>query len=173
MAWTAVTGKKSEQPAACYTVQYSVAGSNKWKTATTKATGTSWTITKLAASTSYDVRVFATKDRYFLASDFSNVKTADTWLAVPKISSVVSKVSGSAVVKWTSVKNALQYELFYRPTGTENWQSVTVPSSGAKSETFTLSSLDSGVSYEFRLRALSTEFESSPLSLVKVLKKVL
>ncbi|MDO4571696.1 MAG: fibronectin type III domain-containing protein, partial [Planctomycetia bacterium] len=83
--WEASKGKKSDRTAEKYTVQYLKNG--RWSNATTSATGTSYTITRLASETEYKVRVFATKDRYFLASEASNEATATTGviLAQPKL----------------------------------------------------------------------------------------
>ena len=72
--WETVYGKKSTIPAQTYTVQYSLDGA-RWTNATTKATGTSFTITKLKANTRYLIAVLATKDQQFLASDPS-----EAWL---------------------------------------------------------------------------------------------
>ena len=69
--WETVYGKKSATAAQAYTVQYSLDG-QRWTNATTKATGTSFTITKLKANTKYLIAVFASKDQLFLASEPSD-----------------------------------------------------------------------------------------------------
>ena len=69
--WETVYGKKSTTAAQAYTVQYSTDGV-RWTNATTKAIGTSFTITKLKANTKYLVAVLATKDQLFLASESSD-----------------------------------------------------------------------------------------------------
>ena len=69
--WETVYGKKSTVAAQAYTVQYSTDGV-RWTNATTKAVGTSFTITKLKANTKYLVAVLATKDQLFLASEPSD-----------------------------------------------------------------------------------------------------
>ena len=65
--WDDVYGKNSTTKAQKFTVQYTLDGSH-WKNATTSATGTSFTITKLKPNTKYRVAVIANKDAYFLAS---------------------------------------------------------------------------------------------------------
>ena len=71
VVWEKVYGKNSNTMAQYYTVQYSTDGIH-WKNATTKATGTSFTIMKLKPNTSYLVTVVATKDQMFNASAPSN-----------------------------------------------------------------------------------------------------
>lgn len=65
--WETVYGKNSTAQAQKYTVQYSTDGV-RWTNATTTATGTSFTITRLKPGTQYQVAVLATKDQRFSAS---------------------------------------------------------------------------------------------------------
>ena len=174
VTWTPVTGKNSSISATKYTVQYALNG--KWKNATTSATGTSYTISKLTGATEYEIRICASKDTKFNASAYSDSVTARTNFAVPKISSVASKVSGSAVVTWTpgSGQLASKYELAYRVVGTETWTTTEI-SSTAKKIVHTLPGLASGSACEFRVRALSLQpdlFADSAFSAVKKLAKV-
>lgn len=71
--WETVYGKNSNTRAQYYTVQYSTDGV-RWTNATTKATGTSFTITRLKPGTQYLIAVIATKDSQFNASQPSNSK---------------------------------------------------------------------------------------------------
>ena len=75
--WETVYGKNSTTPAQSYTVQYSTDGV-RWTNATTKATGTSFTITRLKANTQYLIAVFATKDQLFNASELSEALLVTT-----------------------------------------------------------------------------------------------
>ena len=75
--WETVYGKNSTQPAQYYTVQYSLDGA-KWTNATTKATGTSFTIQKLKPGTQYLITVLATKDQWFNASEPSDAQLVTT-----------------------------------------------------------------------------------------------
>ena len=70
--WNSVYGKNSSIPAQKYTVQYAVQGTNQWKTATTSATGNSFTVKNLKSGTQYKFRICATKDSYFETSLYSN-----------------------------------------------------------------------------------------------------
>ncbi len=74
--WNTVYGKNSYIPAQKYTIQYRVSGTNQWKTATTSATGTSYTVKNLKSGTQYQFRICASKDNYFFNSLYSGVKTA-------------------------------------------------------------------------------------------------
>ena len=76
VAWESSVGKGTDTPAQKYTVQYSLDGV-KWTNATTGATGNSFTIQKLKGGNQYQVRVLATKDSTFEASDPSDVLTAE------------------------------------------------------------------------------------------------
>lgn len=174
VTWNASQGKNSTQTAQRYTVQYSVDGGSKWKSATTKGTNGAFTITKLKAATDYMVRVLATKDRYFLVSDPSETVSATTWLATPKIASVTSKTSGTALVTWTAVSRAEKYEVQYRVAGASAWISVEVPQNyGVKKQSCTVSDLESGKTYEFQIQVKPTAtLHESLFSAVKKLKKV-
>ena len=71
VTWETAYGKNSSVPAQKYTVQYSTDGM-KWVNATTAATGTSFTITKLSPKTKYLVAVIANKGQRFNASEPSD-----------------------------------------------------------------------------------------------------
>ncbi|MCR5163348.1 MAG: fibronectin type III domain-containing protein [Thermoguttaceae bacterium] len=75
--WETVYGKNSTIEAQRYTVQYSTDGVH-WTTATTAATGTTFTITRLKPGTQYQVAVLATKDARFNASKLSDPWTVTT-----------------------------------------------------------------------------------------------
>ena len=83
VTWESSMGKDSDVEAQKYTVQYSTDG-NRWTNAATGATGNSYTIQRLKGGVEYQVRVLATKDKAFEASDPSEVLRAET-LALPKI----------------------------------------------------------------------------------------
>ncbi|MBR0191256.1 MAG: fibronectin type III domain-containing protein [Thermoguttaceae bacterium] len=80
--WTTSYGKNSSFAAEKYTVQYSLDG-KKWTTATTRATGTSWTIKRLKGGNNYKIRVFATRSKQFESSLVSNELETEL-LALPK-----------------------------------------------------------------------------------------
>ncbi|MBR0192053.1 MAG: fibronectin type III domain-containing protein [Thermoguttaceae bacterium] len=170
--WSTVTGKNSTQPANFYTVQYSVAGKNKWSTASKKATNGSFLVTKLKGGTSYDFRVFASKDSAFLASNFSELATAVTLPTAPKIASVKSPQPRTAVLTWTQNKDVQSYEIRYAIKGTNDWQTVQVPATTEKKMTYTFPELTSGKPYEFQIRALDNQQTFSAWSVSKVLSKV-
>lgn len=171
--WATSYGKNTTQAAAAYTVQYSIAGTNKWSNATTKAIGNSFTVTKLKGGTSYEFRVFATKDNTFLASGFSNALTATTFPSAPKIASVVSKTVKTAVLTWNVPTGVQKFDLRYCLKGTSNWQTVTVMATGEAKMSYTFTGLTSGKAYEFQVRAIDARLNTSAWSVSKVLTKVL
>lgn len=83
VTWETAKGKNSDAEAQKYTVQYSTDGV-KWTNAATGATGNSYTIRRLKGGCEYQVRVLASRDGAFNASEPSDVLTAGT-LAVPKL----------------------------------------------------------------------------------------
>lgn len=170
--WNASVGKNSTHQASKYTVQYLKNG--RWTTVSSRVSGTSYTIRKLTGGTEYQIRVFATKDRAFLASSASEVtsgSTATTLLSVPKITRVSSKVSGTATIQWNGVQGAESYELAYCVSGTNTW--VYVPVSGTQRRISTeISGLVSGTSYDFKVQAISATIPSSDFSSIKTLKKI-
>ena len=92
--WETTYGKNSTTPAQKYTIQYSLDGV-KWSNATTGATGNIYTIQKLKGGNLYQVRVLATKDNKFNASDPSYVLATET-LATPKVVVVKNSVTSSS-----------------------------------------------------------------------------
>lgn len=172
VSWSTVTGKNSTQEAAFYTVQYSIAGTNKWSNATAKAVGTSFVVSKLKAGTNYDFRVFASKDNSFLASGFSSSASAVTLPAAPKIASVSSSLAKTAVFKWNGVSGATKYEIRYCVQNTDNWVVVDVWVTSNMSFSRTISGLTSGKAYEFQIRCFDNQMKASAWSVSKVLASV-
>ncbi|MCR5165359.1 MAG: fibronectin type III domain-containing protein [Thermoguttaceae bacterium] len=172
VSWSAVTGKNSTQEAAFYTVQYSIAGTNKWSNATAKAVGTSFVVSKLKAGTKYDFRVFASKDNSFLASGFSSSASAVTMPAAPKIASVTSSLAKTAVFNWSGVSGASKYEIRYSVQGSDNWVVVDVWVTSNMSFSRTISGLTSGKAYEFQIRCFDNQMKASAWSVSKVLASV-
>ncbi len=86
VAWNAVYGENSTRLASSYTVQYRVSGTEAWKTASSAVKTTSYTITKLASNTTYEIRVFANKSTAFAQSEAS-MTACTTWaqIAKPKV----------------------------------------------------------------------------------------
>lgn len=94
VTWETAKGKNSDIEARKYTVQYSLDGV-KWVTATTGATGNSFTIQRLKGGYEYQVRALATRDGSFEASAPSDALTAET-LALPKIALARNSLTNDA-----------------------------------------------------------------------------
>ena len=92
-------------------------------------------------------------------------------LSTPSITAVFSSKRGSATVMWLEKANVSNYELAYRESGTEEWTTVSAASDKYVTQ-HTISGLESGVKYEFRLRAVSADL-SSGWSGIKTLYRVL
>ncbi|MDO4569222.1 MAG: fibronectin type III domain-containing protein, partial [Planctomycetia bacterium] len=174
VTWDASVAKDdSTKTAERYTIQYSVDGQN-WTTATTNATGTSYVVKRLKASTEYLIRVSAKNDSRYEGSDPEQISAPIcTFLATPTITSVTSRVSSTAVVSWNTVANADKFTLQYRKSSDTNsdWIDIEVANDDKKF-VYTLTGLESGETYEFQILAVSATFPSSLPSPIKVLRKV-
>ncbi len=169
VTWETAYGKDSTIPAESYTIQYLKNG--RWTSASTRAAGNSFTIMKLSGGTEYQIRVFATKDRAFLASDFSEITTATTFLTAPKTPGASAKGSGTVQLSWKGISGADAYQIAYCVSKTGEWVYVTT-AAGAAKMTYTIKGLTAGLNYDFKIQALSTTLVDSPWSALKTLKKI-
>jgi len=180
VSWEAAYGKNSGARATKYTIQYYDVQKGRWSNAGSvdasklafDGTCYTYTISRLTGGSDYLVRVFAAKDRYFLASENSGELSARTWLSTPKITTVSTKTAGTAEVSWKAANGAVSYLLSYAETGTQNW--VTVPVTAVSGTVkMTIFGLTSGAGYDFKVQALAVEpAENSLESPIKTLRKV-
>ena len=118
-------------------------------------TGTSYTISKLEAGTDYafSVRAYGKADGETIWGSHSIVKTA-TVPATVKISSVSSGSAGKVTVKW-SATTATGYEI-YMATGKDGQYKKIKTVTKNTTTSYTKSSLKTGTSYGFIVRAYKT-----------------
>lgn len=118
-------------------------------------TGTSYTISKLEAGTDYafSVRAYGKADGETIWGSHSIVKTA-TVPATVKISSVSSGSAGKVTVKW-SATTATGYEI-YMATGKDSQYKKIKTVTKNTTTSYTKSSLKTGTSYGFIVRAYKT-----------------
>ena len=118
-------------------------------------TGTSYTISKLEAGTDYafSVRAYGKADGETIWGSHSVVKTA-TVPATVKISSASSGSAGKVTVKW-SATTATGYEI-YMATGKDGQYKKIKTVTKNTTTSYTKSSLKSGTSYGFIVRAYKT-----------------
>ena len=118
-------------------------------------TGTSYTISKLEAGTDYafSVRAYGKSDGETIWGSHSVVKTA-TVPATVKISSATSGSAGKVTVKWTAT-TATGYEV-YMATGKDGQYKKIKTVTKSSTTGYTKSSLKSGTTYSFIVRAYKT-----------------
>jgi len=142
-----------------YTLQYRVAGTSTWTTATAPATtATNATITGLKANTEYQFQLTA-KNAGGSASSTANAKTQEVTVTAPPVTAPTApanfkssaQTTNSVTLSWTSQSNLTGYTLQYRVAGTSTWTTATTPATSATSATIT--GLAAGTTYDFQLTA--------------------
>ena len=148
LTWEKVKGAKG------YRV-YSYNVEKKTYKALKTLSGTSYTITKLESGTdyAYTVRAYGKVDGETIWGSHSVVKTA-TVPATVKISSATSGSAGKVTVKWSST-TATGYEI-YMATGKDGQYKKIKDITKSTTTSYTKSSLKSGTSYNFIVRAYKT-----------------
>ena len=151
ITWTAVTG------ATGYHLNYRITGTTTWTTVS--PTTNTYSLTGLAAATSYDYEV-QTVCTGGGSSIYSTVG-AFTTLAVPTCgitSSLGSSsiTSSSATLSWVAVSGATSYNIQYRPTGTTTWSTTT-----ATTNSVGLSGLSASTTYEYQVQTVCASGTSS------------
>ena len=145
LSWDKVKGAKG------YRV-YSYNVEKKTYKALKTLSGTSYTITKLESGKdyAYTVRAYGKVDGETIWGSHSVVKTA-TVPATVKISSATSGSAGKVTVKWAST-TATGYEI-YMATGKDGQYKKIKTITKGTTTSYTKSSLKSGTSYNFIVRA--------------------
>jgi hypothetical protein len=151
LAWTAPGAGGAPSG---YTVKVRVTGQTAWTTATSNATGTSYTVAGLTSSTSYDFEVIASNTGG--SGPASAVVTATTALAAP--GAITTLTAGAATtstvpLSWTAPAGGgavAGYTVQCRLHGAASW---TTASSAVTATTFTVTGLTPGATYDFQVYA--------------------
>jgi phosphatidylinositol-3-phosphatase len=151
LSWTPVSG------AAGYNVRYSFTGTSAWTNVSTASA--SYAVSGLNSSTQYEFQVQTNCGS--LTSSFTTSTSFTTGVSAPVCSAAgnlsASSVSTSgAVLNWSSVSGAAGYNVRYRITSTSTWTST-----GAISNSITLTGLASGTQYEFQIQTDCGSIQSS------------
>lgn len=148
LSWEKVKGAKG------YRV-YSYNAEKKTYKALKTLTGTSYTVSKLEAGTdyAYSVRAYGKSGSETIWGSHSIVKTATVPETV-KISSASSSSAGKVTVKWSAV-TATGYEI-YMATGKDGQYKKIKTVTKSTTTSYTKSSLKSGTTYSFIVRAYKT-----------------
>ena len=148
LTWNKVAGAKG------YKV-YSYNAETKKYSAIKTLSGTTYTIEKLESAKDYiyTVRAYAKADGETVWGNHSFVYTATTPQSA-KISSASSKDAGKAVLKWSAV-SADGYEIYMATAKDGKYKKIKTITKGT-TVTYTKSSLTSGSTYYFKIRAYKT-----------------
>jgi hypothetical protein len=131
-----------------FLVEYSIAGSGNWTSATT--TATSFTANGLVSDTIYQWRVSA-----MCSGDDSPATSASFTTAAPIACDAPGMLANGAItgttaeLSWTAVSDVTYYSVQYRRVGTSAW----IPTFAFTNST-TLSGLVEGTTYEWRIRTV-------------------
>lgn len=142
VSWSAVTG------AASYDVDYKLSSSGTWTNAATATTSTSVNLSGLAQGSPYDYRVrtnCVSGSTSYTSAQFTTLcNIAPSGLA----SSAVT--NSSATISWDAVTGASSYDVDYKLASSGTWVNA---ATATTSVSVNLSSLNTGVQYDFRVRA--------------------
>ncbi len=141
--WKKVNG------AVAYHLQYKPIAAGNWIPLNAIGNVTAYTITGLAASTAYDVKVVAVCASNEEGAFSPVVSAVTTACSTPTNLAVSGITSATATVSWSALCGATNFTLRYRKTGTSAW--ITLP--GISSVTYQLTGLLPATDYQVRVRA--------------------
>jgi hypothetical protein len=157
VSWTA---SSSGTTPISYVVNYRVTGQTAWiASAGGSTSGTSQTLTGLAAATTYDVQVVASNTAGSAASTTATGTTSTAASVAPSAPTGVSAGSptpNSLLVSWVtpaSGSTPMSYTVSFRPTGQTTWTPVTPPTSATS---LTVTGLAAATSYDFQVAATNS-----------------
>ncbi|MBI2731055.1 MAG: fibronectin type III domain-containing protein, partial [Sphingobacteriales bacterium] len=143
ISWTAVSG------AINYDLQYKTSASTVWTTISGTAS-TSYTLTGLNASTSYDFQVktncSANGSSYSLKQSFTTLAPP---CGIPGSPAASGITTSSATISWTAVSGAATYDMQYKLASATTWTTI----SGIASTSYTLTGLASNATYNYQISA--------------------
>ena len=144
--WIKLTWNASKG-ATAYRIYYK--NGNKWSVAKNSVTGTTYTFEKLAAGTkrTYAVRPYIKNGDTVVWGKYTSY-TAAVKPAATNVT-VTSPSVGQIKVKWTAVKGATEYRVFYK----RNNGSYKLYKTYTSPQSLTFKNLTSGVTYTFVVRA--------------------
>ena len=144
VSWNSASGSTS------YRVDYRATNSVAWTTAIASTTNTSFTISGLSLTTSYDWRV-----RSFCSAGSSGFSLAQFMTGSasacnpPSGLSTSTITTSSANVSWSSVSSANSYDVDYKINSSPTWISA---ATGTTSTSAGLSGLAASTTYDWRVR---------------------
>jgi hypothetical protein len=146
VSWAAVNGAVS------YDVDYKLSTSSTWTNAATATTSTSVSLSGLSASSLYDWRVrtnCASLSSIYSQAQFTTNPLCGT---VSGLTTTNITTSG-ATLNWSALSGALNYDVDYKTAAATTWTNA---ATATTSLTTNISGLNSGTSYNWRVRANCT-----------------
>jgi hypothetical protein len=141
LSWSAATGASS------YTLDYKESSSGTWINLGTGISSSSYTLSGLNPSTSYDWRVSSNctgKNSAFNSNGFTTLSACSD----PSTLLYTTKGQGAVQLQWTAVTGAVLYDVDYKLNSSGTW----VSTSGTNTNSINISGLSAGV-YDWRVRA--------------------
>lgn len=149
LTWSDVSG------AAAYEIQYSTSSSFSTYASTGMISGTSVTIEKLAANTTYYFRVMAKASAPNCRdSAWSTIKKTTTLTKAPTHFSGSPTTADSVTLTWDAQPGLSGYVLRYKASGDSEWQTST-PAPAANATKATITGLTADTRYDFILQAVN------------------
>lgn len=142
LSWTASSGATS------YDVDYKATSSGTWTNAATATTATSADISGLNAGTQYDYRVRANCSSG--STSYTSAQFSTLCNVAPTGLSASSVTNSSVTLSWTASSGAVSYDVDYKLASSGTWTNAATATS---STSVNLSSLSTGVQYDYRVRA--------------------
>ena len=146
ITWTAVSG------AINYSLQYKLSSATTWNTVSSIAT-TSYSLSGLSASTSYDFQV-----KTNCSTNGSAYSTSQSFITLappcgtPGSPNATGITTSSATITWTGVSGASAYDLQYKPSGSNTWTTA----SNIASTTYNLTGLAANTTHNYQVKAKCT-----------------
>ncbi len=154
ISWGSVSGANS------YQLSYKTASASLWSTPINLLT-TTYTLSALAAGTTYNVRVAAacsgTTSGYASSSFTTPGAGGGSACGIPGNLSASANSVSTATVSWSPVSGAIYYQLYYKQSSASFWSGAI----NISNTTYALNGLTASTAYDVRVRAICSSGNSS------------
>lgn len=152
--WNSVSGAIS------YNVDYKQSSSGSWINIASGITSTSWNLSGMSSSTSYDWRVrtnCSSGSSGYVQTTFSTLSEAGGSCSAPTGLTTFNITATSATASWAAVSGAVSYSLDYKPASSSDWVTI---ANGTTSLQWTIGGMNPTTSYDWRVSANCTSGSS-------------
>lgn len=143
LSWNAVSG------ASGYTVEYKATSSGTWITAVTNLASTSYNLTGLSPSTSYNWRV-STVCTNGATSSPTAATLSTLGCSAPTSLSTSNLGANTVTLNWVLVSGASSYDVEYKLNSASNWSNA---ATNVTTNSFNLTGLIASSTYDWRVRS--------------------